>query len=64
MADRCQPIQRNLYTAEASQFRPDFKRTYGDDYIRGLSFVSTDMPQHARVSPLAPFWHSESLTSA
>jgi hypothetical protein len=61
MADRCQPIQRNLYTAEASQFRPDFKRTYGDDYIRGLSFVSTDMPQHARVSlfrdpgvPMAP----------
>lgn len=48
MADRCQPIQRNLYTSEATGFRPDFKRNYGDDYIRGLSFVSTDVPQHAR----------------
>lgn len=48
MADRCQPIQRNLYTTEASAFKPDFKRTYGDDYIRGLSFVGTDIPQHAR----------------
>jgi len=48
MADRCQPIQRNLYTFEASGYRPDFKRSYGDDYIRGLSFVSTDLPQHAR----------------
>lgn len=48
MADRCQPIQRNLYTSEASSFRPDFKRSYGDDYIRTLSFVSTDVPQHAR----------------
>jgi len=48
MADRCQPIQRNLYTHEASGYRPDFKRTYGDDYIRGLSFIGTDVPQHAR----------------
>jgi len=48
MADRCQPIQRNIYTSEASSFRPDFKRSYGDDYIRTLSFVSTDVPAHAR----------------
>lgn len=53
MADRAQPQQRNLYTAEASQFRPDFRRTYGDDYMRTLSFVSTDTPAHARV-PLLP----------
>jgi len=33
MAEHGQPIQRNLYTDEASSFRPDFKRTYGDDYI-------------------------------
>ena len=49
MADRAQPQQRNMYTAEASAFRPDFKRTYGDDYMRTLSFVSTDTPAHARV---------------
>lgn len=48
MADRAQPLQRNLYTSEAHQFRPDFSRNYGDDYIRNLSFVSTDVPQHAR----------------
>lgn len=58
MADRCQPIQRNLYTTDASQFRPDFKRNYGDDYIRGLSFVGTDVPQHARSSQFAGFYDS------
>lgn len=59
MADRCQPIQRNLYTTEASAFRPDFKRNYGDDYIRGLSFVGTDIPQHARsTSQFTAFYDS------
>jgi hypothetical protein len=58
MADRCQAIQRNLYTTEASQFRPDFKRNYGDDYIRGLSFVGTDVPQHARNTQYTHFYDS------
>merc|ERR1711934_400031 len=58
MADRCQPIQRNLYTDEAKAFRPDFKRTYGDDYIRGLSFVGTDVPQHARNSQFVSSYDS------
>lgn len=58
MADRCQPIQRNLYTSDASQFRPYFKKNYGDDYVRGLSFVSTDVPSHARNSQFAGFYDS------
>jgi len=47
-----------LYTTEASQFRPDFKRNYGDDYIRGLSFVGTDVPQHARNTQFSGFYDS------
>jgi len=52
MADRAQAGQRNLYTAEASQYRTDFKKTYGDDYIRNLSFNSIDVPSHSRVSAI------------
>eukprot|EP00658_Telonema_sp_P-2_P052543 TRINITY_DN4076_c0_g2_i10.p1 TRINITY_DN4076_c0_g2~~TRINITY_DN4076_c0_g2_i10.p1 ORF type:complete len:270 (+),score=64.60 TRINITY_DN4076_c0_g2_i10:40-849(+) len=48
MADRAQGIQRNLYHQAASEYRVDGRKTYGNEYMRRLAFVPSDLPPQAQ----------------
>merc|ERR1711959_308501 len=48
MADRVQPGQRNVFNA--TDYKPDNKRSYHENYMQTLSFCATDFPVHAQKS--------------
>jgi len=50
MADRCQAVQRNIYHNPAGNYKPDGKMSYGQDYMRRLAFIPSDLPTQARKS--------------
>jgi hypothetical protein len=52
MADLVQSGQRNIYNA--TDYKPDNKKNYHEDYIQGLSFNAADFPVQAQRSGKVP----------